>query len=103
VKWSDEPCVSAGACVTVCPVNLQPHMLARYAEFGFYDRTEEWGIFNCIECGLCAAACVGRRPLLQWIRLAKAEVTRKKAMEQASPPPVSEQVEEAGAAAGQGA
>ncbi|HUT56162.1 MAG TPA: 4Fe-4S dicluster domain-containing protein [bacterium] len=102
VKWSDEPCVSSGACVSVCPVNLQPQMLARYSEFGLYDRTEEWGVFNCIECGLCAAACVGRRPLLQWIRLAKAEVTRKKAAEKAceAPPPAPDQADGQSAAAG---
>jgi electron transport complex protein RnfC len=86
VNWSNEPCVSSGACVSVCPVNLQPQMLARYAEFGLFDRTEEWGIFNCIECGLCASVCVGRRPLLQWIRLAKAELKKKKAADQACPP-----------------
>jgi electron transport complex protein RnfC len=81
INWSDEPCVNSGGCVAVCPVNLQPQLIARYAEFGLFDRTEELGVMYCIDCGLCAAVCVGRRPLLQWIRLAKREVIKIKAAE----------------------
>jgi len=81
VKWSDEPCINDGACVAVCPVKLQPQLIGRYAEFGLFDRTEDLGVENCIECGLCAAVCTGRRPLLQWIRLAKHEVWKSRAAE----------------------
>jgi len=79
INWSGEPCVNSGGCVAVCPVRLQPQLLARYAEFGLFDRTEELGVMYCIECGLCAAVCVGRRPLLQWIRLARKEVLKSRA------------------------
>ena len=35
-------------------------------------KTAELDIDQCFECGLCAAVCTARRPLLQYIRLAKA-------------------------------
>ena len=35
------------------------------------DRTPELDIEQCFECGLCAVVCTARRPLLQYIRLAK--------------------------------
>jgi electron transport complex protein RnfC len=79
IDWSDEPCVNCGACVDVCPVNLQIQLIGRYAEFGLFDRTEDLGLFHCIECGLCASVCTGRRPLVQFIRLAKEELIRKRA------------------------
>lgn len=77
--WSDEPCVNCGGCVNVCPVNLQVQLIGRYAEFGLFDRAEDLGLFHCIECGLCAAMCTARRPLVQLIRLAKDEIAKKKA------------------------
>ena len=73
-NWSDEPCISCGACIDVCPIDLQVHKIGRYAEFGLFDRTPEFGIEHCVECGLCATVCVARRPLLQLIRLAKSEL-----------------------------
>jgi electron transport complex protein RnfC len=79
VDWSDEPCINCGGCVYVCPVNLQVQLIGRYAEFGIFDRTEELGVFHCIECGLCASVCTARRPLVQFIRLAKDELRRKRA------------------------
>lgn len=81
VPWSDEPCVNCGACVEVCPVRLQVGLLGRFAEFNLFDRAEELSVMNCIECGLCAAVCTARRPLVQWLRLAKDEVAKKRAAE----------------------
>jgi electron transport complex protein RnfC len=49
-------------------------LLGCYAEFELFDRTPKLDIDQCIECGLCASVCTGRRPLLQLIRLAKREV-----------------------------
>ncbi len=77
--WIDDPCVNCGECLDVCPVNLQAHMLGRYAEFGFFDRAEELEIEHCIECGLCGSVCSASRPLLQYHRLAKKEIAKRKA------------------------
>ncbi|MBU0754409.1 MAG: 4Fe-4S dicluster domain-containing protein [Planctomycetes bacterium] len=79
VDWSDEPCVNCGTCVEVCPVNLQVPLIGRYAEFERFHQAENLGLFHCIECGMCAAFCTGRRPLVQWIQLAKKELLKEKA------------------------
>jgi len=69
--WSTEPCINCGRCIDICPLDLQVQLIARYAEFELFDRTPEYDIEACFECGLCAVVCTGRRPLLQYIRLAK--------------------------------
>ena len=74
--WSTDPCINCGACIEACPVNLQVQLITRYAEFSFFDRAEELGLFRCMECGLCALACTARRPLMHFIRLAKEERLR---------------------------
>lgn len=68
------PCVSCGSCVAICPARLRPDMLSRYAEFGLFDRCREQYITSCLECGLCGYVCIARRPVLQYIRLAKAKL-----------------------------
>jgi electron transport complex protein RnfC len=70
--WTAEPCVNCGRCIDICPVDLQVQLIGRYAEFELFEPTAELGIDQCFECGLCAAVCTARRPLLQYIRLAKA-------------------------------
>ncbi len=74
--YTSDPCISCGACITVCPVKLQPNLLGSYSEFGLFGQTEELGVNNCIECGLCAAVCTAGRPLIQFMRLAKEEVVK---------------------------
>ncbi|MFO8057178.1 MAG: hypothetical protein R6V10_07790 [bacterium] len=80
--WTNEPCVNCGACLKVCPVKLQPGLLGKFGEFGLFDRAEEFSVDKCIECGLCAAVCTGRRPILQWIRMAKNELAKKRASQE---------------------
>lgn len=67
----DSQCINCGACALVCPARLAPDMLSRYAEFAKYDRCRAGHIEACMECGLCGYVCVARRPVLQYIRLAK--------------------------------
>ena len=74
IRWSDEPCINCGACIDVCPAGLQVQLIGRYSEFGLFDRAGELRLDACFECGLCASACTARRPLLQLIRQAKAEL-----------------------------
>jgi electron transport complex protein RnfC len=42
------------------------------------DMAEELGIFDCIECGLCAYLCPGRRNIVQAIKIAKEKIRRGK-------------------------
>lgn len=73
-KVSDYPCISCGECVRVCPVKIQVNLLGRFAEYAMYEDAEEYDLHSCIECGLCAYVCTARRPLLQYIKLAKHEL-----------------------------
>jgi len=70
----NDPCVSCGLCVDVCPMRLVPGMLSRYSEFGQWDRAAEFGLFTCIECGSCAWVCPARRSMVQLMVHAKSEV-----------------------------
>ncbi len=65
------PCIECGSCSAICPARLRPDMLSRYAEFGLHERCYEEYITSCLECGLCGYVCIARRPVLQYIRLAK--------------------------------
>jgi electron transport complex protein RnfC len=73
----DQPCIRCGRCSEACPMFLQPFAIGTYANARLWDRTEEVHALDCIECGACAYVCPTRRPLVQLIRLAKAELTAK--------------------------
>lgn len=79
------PCINCGACIMVCPARLRPSILSRYAEFALHERCREEHIDSCLECGLCGYVCIARRPVLQYIRLAKrklAEMDHEKGLEE---------------------
>jgi len=71
---SDEQCLNCGECVLACPARIRPNMIGRYAEFKMFEMCRQEHIEACMECGLCAYYCTARRPLLQFILLAKAEL-----------------------------
>jgi electron transport complex protein RnfC len=75
----DAPCVGCGECVRHCPARLDPAMITSYAEFGMIDKAQAEHVDACFECGLCGFFCIARRPMLQYIRLAKNELARAKA------------------------
>lgn len=65
------PCIKCGGCLAVCPMNLMPYRLAALAEYKIWDELEQYYLFDCIECGCCAYVCPSKRPLVQYIKLAK--------------------------------
>ena len=65
------PCIRCGRCIDVCPMGLMPSMLSVYSEKGFYEGAKEYNLFDCFECGSCAFVCPSKRPIVQFIRLAK--------------------------------
>ena len=73
----DNPCINCGECALHCPARVLPGMISRAAEFSFFDRARGYGLDSCFECGICGYHCPGRRPLLQYIRLAKKELAAK--------------------------
>lgn len=71
-------CINCGKCVSVCPVNLQVNLLARYSEFSLFDKCAALEVDFCVECGVCAYVCTAGRPLVQFIQLALSELERNK-------------------------
>lgn len=65
------PCVSCGFCVDVCPMGLEPNHVSVYVEAGRGADTEEFGVDDCFLCGSCAYVCPAKRPLVQFMMMAK--------------------------------
>ena len=69
-----EPCIRCSKCVSACPMGLEPYLLMVMAQKGLHERLEIDKVMDCIECGSCSYICPSGRPLLDYIRLGKAEV-----------------------------
>jgi len=69
-------CIRCARCVGVCPMGLEPYLLERLAVRQNFTACEAAGITECMECGCCSFACPAARPLLDYIRLGKAQVMR---------------------------
>jgi len=69
------PCIRCGFCLDACPMGLEPNQISIYAEAGRGAETAPFGLVDdCFECGSCAYACPAKRPLVQFIRLAKIRI-----------------------------
>ena len=69
-----QPCIRCAKCVDVCPMGLEPYLLATYSAHGDWERVEHEMIMSCIECGSCQFTCPSFRPILDYIRLGKGKV-----------------------------
>jgi electron transport complex protein RnfC len=69
-------CIRCGWCLDACPMGLQPNEIGVYVEAGRPQDTSQFGLFECFECGCCAFVCPAKRPLVQFIRLAKLKAKR---------------------------
>jgi len=67
-------CIRCGKCITVCPMGLEPVLIAQYSEAEMYENVEAESALDCIECGSCQYTCPAARPLLDYIRLGKFRV-----------------------------
>jgi electron transport complex protein RnfC len=72
------PCFRCGRCIEACPMNLQPSILSILIERGRYDEAKENNLLDCFECGSCAYVCPAKRPMVQFMKLAKLFVLAKK-------------------------
>lgn len=68
------PCQRCAKCVDVCPMGLEPYLLATASSLKIWDKAEEEMITLCIECGSCQFTCPAYRPLLDNIRIGKQTV-----------------------------
>ena len=69
-----QPCIRCAKCVGVCPMGLEPYLLAKLSDVKNWECAEHEDIVSCIECGSCQFTCPAHRPLLDNIRQGKSTV-----------------------------
>ena len=75
-RGTETSCISCSKCVSVCPMALEPYLLNKMIAKGMLADTEHERVTDCIECGSCSFTCPAHLPLLDRIRLGKAEVMK---------------------------
>ncbi len=71
---AERVCIRCGECAQVCPVELLPQQLLWYAKSKDHQKLGEYNLPSCIECGACAFVCPSAIPLVEYYRIAKAEI-----------------------------
>ena len=74
----EKACIRCSACADACPQTLLPQQLQWFAKGKEYQKLEEYNLFDCIECGACSYVCPSEIPLVQYYRVAKAEIREQK-------------------------
>ncbi len=69
-------CIRCSKCVSACPMNLEPYLLYHLAKECRHTALENNRVMDCMECGSCSFTCPGYLPLLDYIRLGKANVIK---------------------------
>jgi electron transport complex protein RnfC len=67
-------CIRCGKCITVCPMGLEPYLLAKLSEAQMWEEVEDDRIMDCMECGSCQFTCPSARPLVDYMRVGKNKV-----------------------------
>lgn len=74
VRKPAQPCIRCAKCVSVCPMGLEPFLLATASAMHNWEKVEAENITSCIECGSCQFTCPSHRPILDNVRLGKSTV-----------------------------
>ena len=70
-------CIRCGKCADSCPMGLQPYLIGKFVQNNLIEATKSCYAMDCIECGCCAYVCPSSIPLLDYCKIAKAELKRK--------------------------
>ncbi len=70
----ERSCIRCSSCSDACPVGLLPQQLYWFARAEDYDKSKEYHLDACIECGVCAYVCPSYIPLIQYFRQEKAKI-----------------------------
>ncbi|MFP4354359.1 MAG: electron transport complex subunit RsxC [Phycisphaerae bacterium] len=76
-RTEETRCVRCGRCVDVCPLNLVPTKIALAARQKQWDLARTYHMQACMECGCCAYTCPAGIPLVQLMRMGKAQMPRE--------------------------
>ncbi len=82
-RFQRQACTNCGNCTDICPVDLEVHLLGRFAEYDRHDRCADLAVERCVDCGLCAYVCPAHRPLAQLMMHAKQTLWRSPERRQA--------------------
>lgn len=77
LRKAEGSCIRCAKCVEACPMGLEPYLLSALTQQNDYDQLEAHYIADCIECGCCTFSCPSYLPLLDWVRIGKAEVMKR--------------------------
>ena len=73
----ERDCIRCGRCADVCPMDLMPTLIARFAKVKDVEKIKQTGVLVCMECGSCSYACPSGIPLVQYMRLAKTQLAEE--------------------------
>ena len=80
-RGAERPCIKCGACLEVCPINLNPCYLGQLARVREYERmAEQYHLMDCFDCGCCSYVCPAEIPLAQYFRIGKQFIRERKAV-----------------------
>ena len=74
----EKNCIRCGRCVRACPSGLAPCCIAASVKAGDFEEAEQFNVMSCVECGSCAFGCPAGIPLVQYFKLAKAQINAKR-------------------------
>ncbi len=75
-RLPEKECIRCAKCVEACPMGLEPYLLSKLSRNGLFEETEKHAVTDCIECGSCSWTCPASLPLLDFIRIGKAETMK---------------------------
>ncbi|TVR42553.1 MAG: electron transport complex subunit RsxC [Bacteroidia bacterium] len=70
----EQNCIRCARCLTICPMGLEPYLLAQLTDKKRLEECEDERIMDCMECGSCLYICPSGKPLLDHIRVGKTRV-----------------------------
>lgn len=76
--YEEQPCISCGKCVSVCPIRLLPTDIQLNVQYGKYEEAEKLGIMDCMLCGTCAYVCPAKRNLVHYFNIGRAKIAEMK-------------------------
>ncbi len=78
------PCINCGACLSHCPLRLDPRAIARAYKQDDAEALQTLCVDLCMECGCCSYVCPAKRHLVQTNKLAKGKLRAFQAKQKAA-------------------